>query len=57
MDAGGGPAHRLLRAELRVVLAGVSDGCDLGDYSQGKRLGGWRGYERRKADPHWHGVL
>ena len=57
LDAGRGPAHRLLRAKLRVVLAGLPDGRDLGDHCQGKRMGGWSGSKRRKADPHWHGVL
>ena len=48
------PAHRLLRNQLRAVLAGVSHGSDLGDHAERKRLdrGTWRGYQTDPAG-HW----
>ncbi len=50
LDAGRGAAHRLLRTQLRAVLAGVSYGRHLGDHGERKRLGGRRG-PRNDAKP------
>ena len=55
VDAGARPAHRLLRTELRAVLAGVPDRRDLGDHGGGEdraRSGpGARGSETRTEPP------
>src|ERR1019366_6995723 len=57
VDAGPDTAYWVLRAELRALFGGLSDGGDLEADAAGKRLGSRRGPGRCEVGAAGHGVL